>query len=295
MFSFCLLIITSTDATASDLEGRQEGRQSKWEFGLSVGFTLSSINTTYNNTYSPIWDYDAPDDYTSAATQVLNITHKNASSLSLNGQFNYQISKNFRLQLLAEHHKVVLCGTDNSYYNYLEFTFYPYPTWTPTKASREYDETWPDTEGNLKQTTFSLNLMTRLPLGKTITLDLSGGPSIFRVTGEASSLAYTVYKQRHNWLDYYPDKINFSINEVKLGINIGCELNIQLQKDISLFFMIRYFCCSSLSADIHLEEIIYYIGGNWDLDEAATIMDLQPLENNPSFYAINAGFKIRIQ
>lgn len=265
----------------------------KWELGAGIGFNIPFINTTYYNTYSPVFSFDSPDIFISTASQVLNITNKKDTGISFSFMVNRLITKKWGIQLLGVLHKTPLNGTDNSYYNYLEYTAYFYPDFNPTLVTREYDEKWPDTGGYLKQSTISLNVMTRLYPGSGITIDFSAGPGIFAFKGDISSLGYTIYKPRHTFLDYYPDKLNVSINGVKLGLNIGGELNIPLFRNFHVFFTCRYFYCPNASTEIKPEEIIYFIGGNSTLDDISSVMNPRDLKINLSFLHLNAGFKLR--
>jgi hypothetical protein len=271
----------------------KEGCWNKWELGVGIGFNMPLLDTTYNHTYSPIFAFSSPDDFFSTASQLLNITHKEDSELNLSFILNHLITKKLGIQLLGVFHKTQLYGTDNSYYSYLEYTAIFWPSINPTLVTREYDELWPDTEGSLKQSTFCLNLVTRFHLGPTVSVDLSGGPGLFVFSGELSSLGYTIYKPRHSWFDYYPDKVTFSIKGLKLGLNIGGELNVPLMRGISLFLTLRYFYCPSSSTEINLEEIEFFIGGTSTIDEVESIMNPGPLKINPSFLILNAGFKLR--
>lgn len=290
LFLLLGILLATTGIYAASPAG---GSGCKWEFGVGIGFNMPGINTTYNHTYSPIFAFDSPDDFFSTASQVLNIRHMKDTELNFNFILNHLITEKLGLQLLGVFHKTLLHGTDNSYYSYLEYTAYLYPDFNPTLVTREYDEIWPDTEGSLKQTTFCLNLVTRFYLGPAVSFDLSGGPGLFAFNGDLSSLGYTIYKPRHSWFDYYPDKVTFSIKGFKLGFNIGGELNVPLLRSVSLFLTLRYFYCPSSSTEINLEKIEFLISGNSTIDEVESIMNPRPLKINPSFLILNAGFKLR--
>lgn len=293
LFVLFLVLSILLGKTVTSASSPTEGSRCKWELGVGIGFNMPWLNTTYKHTYSPIFGFDSPDDFFSTASQVLNITHKKDTERSLSFILNHMITRKLGIQLLGVFHNTQLHGTDNSYYSYLEYTAYFWPSSNPTLVTREYDEIWPDTGGSLKQSTFSLNLVTRFYLGPAVTFDLSGGPGFFAFNGELSSLGCTIIKPRHSWLDYFPDKVIFSIKGIKLGVNIGGELNVPIVRSVSLFLTLRYFYCPPTSTEIHLEEIEFFISGNSTIDEVESIMNPRPLKINPSFLILNAGFKLR--
>jgi hypothetical protein len=283
--------------TGASASSKKEGGWNKWELGVGIGFNMPLLNITYNHTYSPIFAYSSPDDFLSTASEILNFKHK--KSMGLNLMLSRMITKKLGIQLLAEFHKTTLQGKNNSFYYYLEYTDYPYPYFNPVLVTREayIDWDWLDNGGHLKQSSLSLNLITRFYLGDTITFDLSGGPWFFGLIGEASSLKYLKWVFAHYIL--VPDVIvlKFSYKSaVRLGINFGGEIDLPIMPSLIFFLNCRYFYSPTVSSAIRFKEVIlnpqsYNL---WDrLEEINTAMNPGPLKINPSFLILNAGFKLR--
>ena len=275
----------------------KEGCWNKWELGVGIGFNMPLLDTTYNHTYSPIFAYSSPDDFLSTASEILNFKHK--KSMGLNLMLSRMITKKVGIQLLAEFHKTTLQGTYNSFYYYLEYTAYPYPYFNPTLVTREEytDWNWLDNGGHLKQSSLSLNLITRFYLGDTITFDFSGGPCFFGLSGEASSLKYLFWGFSHYILTPNCIVLKFSYKSaIRLGLNFGGEIDLPILRSLIFFLTCRYFYCPTVSSEIHFKEVIlnpqsYNL---WDyIEEITTVMNPGPLKINPSFLILNAGFKLR--
>jgi hypothetical protein len=298
-FLFILFLILGilSGGTGTFAASPKEGRWNKWELGVGIGFNMPSLSTTYNHTYSPIFSFSSPDDLFSTASEILNFKHK--KSMGLNLMLSRMITKKVGIQLLAEFHKTTLQGKNNSFYYYLEYTAYPYPYFNPTLVTREayIDWNWLDNGGYLKQSSLSLNLITRFYLGDTITFDFSGGPCFFGLSGEASSLKYLKWVFAHYILvpDFIVLKFSYK-SAVRLGLNIGGEIDLPILHGLIFFLNCRYFYSPVVSSEIHFKEVIlnpqsYNL---WDrLEEINTVMNPGPLKINPSFLILNTGFKLR--
>ncbi|NIM17912.1 MAG: hypothetical protein GTO45_38515 [Candidatus Aminicenantes bacterium] len=296
---FCIgILISSLCASAASSTGSTEGNRDKWELGIGIGFNIHFLSSTYNHTYSPLFYYIWAFDSISNASQVLDITNKNDIGLSV--MVNYMITKKLGIQLLGEFHKNTLKGRDNFYSTYLEYLYSPYPLITPFYVVRGENIDWAaETDGHLTRYTLGLNVVTRFYWGHGLNVDLSGGPGFFMFNGEVSPLGYTYY---------YSDRISWYKNlfqlkasikpTIRLGLNIGAELNVSLLRRVIFFFSCRYFFCPMASSEIYINEVLSsWIPGSGSqqefIEKITSIMSLRTLKINPSFLSLSTGFKLR--
>lgn len=290
----CICILVGKTALANDSVG--EEKRDKWEIGVAIGFAAPHLDTSYDHTYSPGFLYGGTEVITSTATQVLNITDKNSMGLSM--VLNRFITGKIGIQLAAEFHKTPLRGMNNSYDTYLQYINYPPPEYKAKTLTRKDHMDWPpETDGSLKQITVGLNLLTRFNPGRAVTVDLSVGPSLFQFSGEVYQIGFTRYSFLHYGLVSHLFRLSASIKStIKLGLNIGGEVNISLLRDLALFVSCRYYFCPNVSSEIRLKEMLNTNGGYSPIpiDVFESKMNLQPLKIDPSFLSLSAGLKLTL-
>ena len=269
--------------------------RNKWELGIGVDLNVSFLDTTYQTSYSPLFKYSGVDDYLSAAAQVLNFTPQKNTELGTIFTVNYLLTEKIGIQLFGEFHKTSIGGTGNFFYSFLQYTDCPYPSMVPTLYTIEKNESWPDTIGTLKQSTLSLDMMARFNLGMGFNFDISGGPSFFFLNGEASSIGYLFWTTSHFMRVEFNYPIKFSFKpSMKLGLNIGGELDILLLPHTVFFLTARFFYSPIAASEIELKEIFRFEVNIRDcIDEIMSTMNLQPIKINPSFLIFGTGIKIR--
>jgi len=292
-FIITILYIVLTQVNASEIKNLWN----KWELGIFMGLNVPDFDITYTTSYSPLLKNTGQVEYLSAASQVLNIHPEKKTDLGFGILLNHFFSKKTGIQLLGQYHKTTLKGTGNTFYSYIQYTAYPYPDFNPTIITVEKNEAWPDTDGSIKNYTFSLNIITRLKLGKENSIDLSAGPSFFNIKGEASSLGYLYWFMAHEIRVPFNYPIKFSFKSLmKLGVNLGIELNISLLSRLKLFINARYYLAPSTSNQLELVEILNFRALQAKIedyiDEITSTMDLLPIKINPSFLIFSGGIKL---
>jgi hypothetical protein len=214
------------------------------------------------------------------------------SALGAEFKVNAFLGKKIGIQFLADFHNTRLQGTDNFEHIHLRFSFKPYPDFQPRVLTKDEWLSMEDTAGNLKQKTFSLNLLARLPLSPRINLDFSAGVSIFIYSGKAEPIGYIYHSFEHFIFVSLPYSFDFSIPATTtLGGNIGEELNVTLGRHLILFAAGRYYYSLRGSSEIKLISILNQAGSQ-DQDWIRTRqeqLNLVPLKIKPTFFSLKIG------
>jgi hypothetical protein len=293
VFLFIYILVGKTDLTG---DSKEQESWEKWEIAAAVSLAAPHLDTSYKHVYSPTFMYASNEIVTSTAIQVLNITDKNSTGVSM--LLNRFVTEKIGIQLVGEYHRTPLGGTNNSYYTYLQYIDYPPPNYSAKLLTSENHMDWPqETDGFLKQATFGLNLLARLNPGRTVTVDISGGPCLFHFKGEISQIGFTRHVFAHFILVPNMYKLSAAISStVKLGLNIGGEVNVSLMRGLAIFVSCRYFLGTKASSDIHLKEVLNTNEGYSPVpvEGFEAQMNLQPLKVNPSFLSLSAGLKLKL-
>jgi hypothetical protein len=254
-------------------------------FELGFGWTLvgPALNATYVNQYIP--SLNPPDRYiSSSASQTLRI--KGKTMYGMNGFFNLFFTENFGLQILADYHRPGLGGANTPYDVSMSFTAFE-----PETYQNSID--WPDTEGNLTETTFSLNALARFRIARDLYFSLSGGPSVFHYEGKGGKIGYTFFNLEQVGDEYQLSGGTYQMvyrfgPQTKYGLNIGVEAAYEAFRSVILAFDVRWFGCASSDLPLHLveDEIITI-----PLDEIEEAIGLGSIRVNPSYFRV--GLAIR--
>lgn len=289
----CVMMAVAGVFNVSANDTPKAKKHRKWEFGAGISiYALPDLDSTYTIFYSPEFFYPGVDILTSRAYQVLNMTHKKRAGLNL--MLNHMITDKFGIQWLGEFNKIPLEGSGNIHEAFLRYIDVPYPALKEVIYSRGYQLDVEDTEGHLQQQSYSLNLLKRFKLGRGMTVDLSGGPSIFKFNGKIGKIGFIGYQFHHFVQVMLPfQNLEGTIESTtKLGLNIGADLNAAILTGVCLYFSGRFFYCPKTAAQIGLS--IGPDAGNtnaWTLTEMTRILNPPPLEVMLSFFRLSTGLK----
>lgn len=254
-------------------------------FELGFGWTMvgPALNTTYVNQYTPT--LTPPDRYiSSSASQTLRI--KGKTMYGMNGFFNLFFTENVGLQILADYHRPGLKGTNTAYDVSMSFTAFEPETY-------ENSLDWPETEGNLTETTFSLNGLVRFRIARDLFFSLSGGPSVFNLEGKGGFIGYTFFDLEQVGEEYYLTGGTYQMvyrfgPQTKYGLNIGVEAAYEAFRRVILAFDVRWFGCAKADFPLHIVEDDIITQPIADIEQA---IGLGSLRVNPSYF--RAGLAIR--
>jgi hypothetical protein len=288
--SACFLAFFIVAASAVGLaSSRGDRRWHRWELAAALSGSFSLLDTTYSHDYSPpVYNYTVTD-LDSLVDQHVNIKGKNA--LGMECKANTFIGEKVAIQFLADFHDSHLWGTDNFAHCKLRFSYKPYPDYHPTIINKNEWFAMKDTEGHLRQKTFSLNMLARFPLAWRITLDISGGVSLFLYSGKAEPIGYIYHSFEHFIFVSIPYSFDFSIpTTTTLGANIGEELNVSIGRNVFFYAALRYYQGFTGSSEIKLISDLNSAAEDREWVEAVQErLNLGSLKSKPSFISMKIG------
>lgn len=291
VFLLIFMQVLSLMSWASEDEYRNK---KKFELTAAVSTNFPFLDTSYRHQYTTPFLYGQD---VSSASQILTLEGRRSLGVSL--AFNYFPHENFGLQILLDYSKSTIEGENTPYQLSFEYTSYLPPDYIPRQQTYESSLDWPDTEGYIKHLSLSLNGISRFKIGKEVFASLSAGLSYHSISGRASSLGYSKFwLGGHSVLFNENYKFEFSFEPAsKIGINVGGEVSIDLSEMVCFAVGYRYFYCSPILSDIHLEEIInedeIIITLKESFEQVEEHMNLEPAEINPSFMLIHIGLKFK--
>lgn len=288
VFFFVLAILAG--GAIGFASSRSDHQRLKWEFGAALSGVFSLLDTTYRHDYSPqVYNYTVTE-LESLVKQHVNIKGKSALGAEL--KVNALIGKKIGIQFLADFHNTRLKGTDNIQHVHLRFSYKPYPDFQPRIVNKDEWFSMEDTAGQLKQKTFSLNLLARFPLAQRINLDFSAGVSLFIYSGKAEPIGYIYHNFMRDIFVSIPYSFDFSIPATTtLGVNIGEELNLTMGRHLILFAAGRYYYSFGGSSELKLINVLNQAGSqdqNW-IRTKQEQLNLGSLKIKPSFFSLKIG------
>jgi hypothetical protein len=281
LFVVLFLMIGAVALTAADIR-----------FELGFGWTLvgPAMNATYVNQYQPPLavapTVPPPSDRYIASSASQTVRFNGKTTYGMNGFFNVLFTENFGLQVLADYHRPGLGGSNTPYDIEMQILAFE-----PETYSRSID--WRASDGNLTETTFSLNALARFRLADNLSTSVSAGPSVFHFEGKAGYIGYTFFN-----LDYVDDQYELTGGtyqmvvefgpQTKYGMNLGIEMAYQAFRNVILAVDLRWYYAPKTSLQLHVVEdpVITH-----DIAEIETTIGLGTLRVDPSY--IRAGLALR--
>ncbi|HEX2696052.1 MAG TPA: hypothetical protein VHP61_09875 [Acidobacteriota bacterium] len=257
----------------------------RFEFGIGWSFYNPGLDASYANHYSP--RYLSGGTYASLAEQTINVKAKDASGLSALINF-FPVSK-IGIQFLADYFKAPLEGVNAPYSTSITYQR-PMPDHTTQTVSYASEAEWPATEGDIREIVLSLNGIVRLPLTRSLSLSLSGGPSYFYSEAKAGFIGYTKFGTGADQLLYIQTfQLAYEFGpQSRVGFNLGAEVAFHLSGTISLVGEYRYFKSGEAETPLRLTPADILTD---PVEEVASTMNLGSLKVNPSFSRLSAGVK----
>lgn len=254
-------------------------------FELGFGWTLvgPTTNSTYLNSYKP--PFTPADRYIDSSADQ-RVRFKAKTTYGMNGYFNVLFTDNFGLQILADYHRPHFGGSNDPYDVNLQFQAFEPESYT-------FSVDGPAPDGNLTQTTFSLNALARFRVADNLSLSVSAGPSVFHFEGKAGYIDYTSASLALVGEEYQLSAGTFHMvaafgPDTTYGLNVGVEAAYEAFRRVILAFDLRYYGSARSNLPLHIveDEIITV-----PLDEIEATIGLGNLRINPSYF--RAGLAIR--
>jgi opacity protein-like surface antigen len=259
----------------------------RYEFGFTWNWYDPSMDASYASRYPP--PYLSGGTYSSLAEQTIRIKAKGISGLA--AFFILYPVSNIGVQFVAEFFKPDFGGA-NSPYSYSLTYQQPMPDHTTQTATYAKSVDWGQSEGDVREIVLSLNGVLRIPLTRSLSVNVSGGPSYFYFEGKAGFIGYTKFwTAADRTLHIQNFKLPFEFGpQNKLGWNVGGEAAFHLSKSISLIGEYRYFASAKAKMTLHLTPTDILPDPVADVE---TTLGLGSIELDPSFSRFSAGMKFR--
>jgi len=275
VFALFLLVGAALPLTAAEL---------KFELGFGWTLVAPRLNATYTSQYAPpLTPVDAYID--SVIGQTVQFNGKTA--FGFNGFFNLLFTENLGLQVIADYHRPGIGGANGPYEGEVQFLFNGDP------RAEDLIRDWPDSAGNLTETTFSFNALARFRLADGLDLSVSAGPTVFNFEGKAGYIGYTELEIDIQPTSYSLTGLTYQTvvsleSQTKYGFNLGVEAAYEIMRQVILALDLRWYETPATDMAMHvIEDDIYPIPAA----EIEAAIGLGRLKVNPSY--LRVGLAIR--
>ncbi len=256
----------------------------RFEFSSGVSFGRSILSSTYSHRYSPPFLSGA---YESEAHQIIHL--KGRTGWGVNAGLTYFPLDKLGLQFQLEYGRPGLGGDNSTYQVRMTYALTSLPGNPPSPFYFNRTYGWPETEGNLSELFFSLNAVVRLPVSGRMALNISFGPTLFRVEGKGVGLAYSRYWIEDGEFNGETFQLKFDFGPIyRPGANVGAEFNWLLFHNVAFTADGRFFACSETKTDLGLLPNKMLTD---PLSEVKKTMNIGQVKVNPTFYRLNLGLK----
>jgi hypothetical protein len=257
----------------------------KFEMTASYAWENPRLNSTYLNSYSPPF---SPGAFQSSASQTL--VFKGERSHGYGASLRFFPIPYAGVEVLYDAFKANLSGANSDYKISLRYTARLPPDYIPVEFDYAREDPWPATEGEFKESVFSLNAAARIPLGRFMTFNVSAGASFCHFEAQSASIAYTQFwLGGHSVLFLQDYRLALSWGPTRItGANIGGELTVGLFSNIGLAAEIRYFSFPETAVEWRIqtgEEI------SETPEELAQLMNLGSIKVDPSLWRASLGLR----
>jgi len=212
-------------------------RPSHFEAWLGGSWTDPLLDTAYETRYSPTFDFARPAETT--AGQSLTV-HADGT---IGGEIGVGWSPDGRwsFRLTADRASSALSGVNTQYTWSVTFEALPPPSNEPQTIQVEQSLDWPDTEGELRVTTFALGIARRWE-GRRVGGGVSAGGALVRASGEMRSLGFTtLHLGGHSTFFTQEFEVEAALDsQTTAAFYLGAEVDVALGKAWRLRLGYRY-------------------------------------------------------
>ena len=222
---------------AAEEQAPPPARRSHFEAWLGGSWTDPLLDTTYQTRYSPTFDFGRPAETTAGQTLTVH------GDGTIGGEIGVGWSPDGRwhFRLTADRASSSLSGVNTPYAWTAKFVALPPPSNEPQTIEVEQSLDWPDTEGELRVTTFALGVSHRWE-GRRVGGGLSAGGALVRASGEVRSLGFTaLHLGGHSTLFTEEFKVEAALDPATAaGFHVGGEVDVALGGSWRLRLGYRY-------------------------------------------------------
>jgi len=289
--SVSLMLIAGSRRAAAQTSNGAPPIRAEWWGALSG--SVSGPSGTLVSSYSPPLLFDG--DLTSDAAQTLTA---NAGGLSVGVMAGMNVfpSRRVGLQVLFERVSYNLSGSNGPYDVNLHYVSRLPPNNEPQPVDIHQSVPWPDTSGSLTQMVVAVNAVARIEGSDRISVDIAGGPAIYRFTGDLQPIAYTGFNLGgHSVLFENTYRLGGSIEpSYAIGFNAGASVDVAVGAHAAITFGYRYFGGSDVDVSVRLTTILNpeEIGIQQSVVDIASRLSLGAMRTSPSSSRFIVGVKI---
>jgi hypothetical protein len=212
-------------------------RQPHFEAWLGGSWTDPLLDTAYQTRYSPTFDFGRPAETT--AGQSLTVR----ADGTIGGEIGVGWSPDGRwdFRLTADRASSSLSGVNTPYAWSVRFVALPPPSNEPQTIEVEQSLDWPDTEGELRVTTFALGVARRWE-GRRVGGGLSAGGALVRASGEVRRLGFTtLHLGGHSTFFTQEFEVEAALDpSTSGGFHVGGDVDVALSRSWRLRLGYRY-------------------------------------------------------
>jgi len=231
------LVVLLAAPVAAEEQAPPPARRSHFEAWLGGSWTDPLLDTTYQTRYSPTFDFERPAETTAGQTLTVH------GDGTIGGEIGVGWSPDGRwhFRLTADRASSSLSGVNTPYAWTAKFVALPPPSNEPQTIEVEQSLDWPDTEGELRVTTFALGVSHRWE-GRRVGGGLSAGGALVRASGEVRSLGFTaLHLGGHSTLFTEEFKVEAALDPATAaGFHVGGEVDVALGGSWRLRLGYRY-------------------------------------------------------
>jgi hypothetical protein len=286
-----VLVFTGTRcATAQALSGDPPIRIESWG---AVSASASGPSATLLSSYSPPLLFDG--DFTSNASQAVS-AKTGGVAVGLTVGMNVFPFKHVGLQLLFDRTSYSVSGANSPYEVNLHYVSRPPPNNIPEPVDIHESIPWLDSSGSLTQMAIAFNVVVRMRRSDHVAIDVSGGPAVYRFTGDLQPIAYTGFHLGgHSVL--FEDTFQLSgpfEPAYSLGFNGGVTVDVAIGRHAAITLGYRYFGGSDVDMTVNPTTILNpeEIGIQQPIADIASRLSLSPIRASIGTSRFIAGFKI---
>ena len=252
---FCTVALLLVSAGGAGAQTAAEGRPGR-SVEVFGGLTVSSAHPdgSVPSSFSPPFLFGASS--ASSAEQLLTIAGNHGTAFEVGA--NLFLDRHVGLQVRFERSRTDIGGANAPYVAHLRYISVPPPSYTPVSNSYDVSYTWPDTTGEWRTSSLSLNPVFRGSLGRRVMGTVSGGLSYLRLSGAVAPVALSQY-----WLGGH--SVLFSslyrlraeaapVNSV--GLNVGGGVSVAVSSRFSVLADVRWVYAGHVEVPLTVTEVL---------------------------------------
>lgn len=288
--STALLLLSAALPVRADEATDPSGRRLRVSLGGQA--VLSAVSAQYTLRSTPALEYGTS---TGSSTQ----RHDWETATGWGGELGLglDLGRAFGIEARASYARLPLAGPASTYAVSLRYQSRQPPDYTLRTFTYQHDVAWPATEGTLAQWAFDADAVLRVRLGPRVGLRLSAGPSLLRVSGEARSLAYSVFRLGGHSVLFGEDyRLAYSLTGASaLGVNGGLALEAELGQRLALWLDLRGRLAGDLELPVRVTEVVNRDEVIWELapEQAQSGLAPAPVRFNASGIRVAVGMTLR--